>query len=111
MLQMFSPQILCISDPNLNGEEFPALEVLERRSIRPDMMYLMYNSITIYLYVGRQCDPYFIQEIFKVGNYQQIDKAISEDEMFANVEESAYLGALNSIINQIRYTRQPFCEI
>ena len=53
MLQMFSPQILCISDPNLNGEEFPALEVLERRSVRADMMYLMYNSVTIYLYVGR----------------------------------------------------------
>jgi hypothetical protein len=41
----------------------------------------------------------------------QIDKLISEEEMFADVAESPYLTALYNIINQIRYQRQPFCEI
>lgn len=30
LLQCFSPQIICISYPELNEAEFPALEVLER---------------------------------------------------------------------------------
>ena len=41
----------------------------------------------------------------------QIDKAISEDEIFANVNDSPYLTALYGIIGQIRYQRQPFCEL
>ena len=36
---------------------------------------------------------------------------LTEEEMFANVEESAYLTALYSLINQIRYQRQPFCPL
>ena len=36
ILPLFSPQIILISDPNLNGEEFPALEVLTRGSLLQD---------------------------------------------------------------------------
>jgi hypothetical protein len=63
------------------------------------------------MYIGRQCDPFFIYEIFKVESIQLIDKLMSEDEMFENIAESGYLTALYNIINQIRYQRQPFCEI
>lgn len=63
------------------------------------------------MYVGRQCDPFFYQELFQVNDYHQVNKNISEDEMFANTESSNYLTALSGIINQIRYTRQPFCEL
>ena len=111
LLQLFSPQIICVSDPELNEQEFPALEVLERNSLRPDMIYMLFNSYSICLFVGRQTDPWFIEEIFKVPNFQNIDKSISEDEMFANAAESKYLTALAGIINQIRFMRQPFCEL
>jgi hypothetical protein len=36
---------------------------------------------------------------------------MTEEEIFADVEESAYLTALYSLINQIRYQRQPFCPL
>jgi hypothetical protein len=36
ILPLFSPQILLISDANLNGEEFPELQVLSRGSILQD---------------------------------------------------------------------------
>lgn len=71
----------------------------------------MFNSFAIYIYVGRQADPFFFNEIFKVPEYNQIDKSMSEEEMFENVESSKYLTALYNIINQIRYTRVPFVEI
>jgi len=51
------------------------------------------------MFVGRQADPYYIQEIFKCDDFTQIDKSMSEDEMFANAETSAYVAALNGIIN------------
>ena len=59
----------------------------------------MYNSMAIFMYVGRQCDPYFLNQIFNVQDIRQIDKAISEDEMFAGVSESGYMNALYNIIN------------
>lgn len=59
----------------------------------------MYNSMAIFMYVGRQTDPFFLNEIFQVQDVRQIDKAISEDEMFAGVAESAYMNALYNIIN------------
>ena len=67
--------------------------------------------MAIYIYVGRYTDPFFIYEIFKVEDISQIDKEISEDEIFANMSESTYLTALYGIIGQIRYQRQPFCEL
>jgi len=98
MLPMFSPQIISISNRELSDQEYPALEPLERRGITNDQIYLLYNSMAIYIYVGRNTDPFFIYEIFKVDQITLIDKSISEDEMFANINESAYLTALYGII-------------
>ncbi len=64
MLQLMSPQIICISDQNLSDQEWPPLEVLSRNSLRQDGIYILFNSFTIYLFVGRQCDPFFYNEIF-----------------------------------------------
>lgn len=36
---------------------------------------------------------------------------MSEDDIFANMNDSKYLTALYAIIGQIRYQRQPFCEL
>ena len=36
---------------------------------------------------------------------------LTEEEMFADVEECPYLTALYSLINQVRYQRQPFCPL
>lgn len=104
-LAMFNPQIIAVSNRDLNEQEYPPLESLERRTIRNDQIYLLYNAISIYIYVGRYTDPFFIFEIFKVQDISQIDKQISEDEIFENVAESAYLTALYGIIGQIRYQR------
>jgi len=111
VLAMFNPQIISVSNRDLSDQEYPALESLERRSIRNDQIYLLYNAVAIYVYVGRYTDPYFILEIFKVEDISQINKDISEDEIFANVNESQYLTALYGIIGQIRFQRQPFSEL
>mmetsp|Transcript_2658 Transcript_2658/g.4457 ORF Transcript_2658/g.4457 Transcript_2658/m.4457 type:complete len:258 (-) Transcript_2658:95-868(-) len=111
MLALVSPQFMCISDRELNDQNFPALEVLERQSIRSDGVYLLYNSFQIYLYIGRSCDPFFIYEFFRVQDLRQIDRQMSEDEMFELMEESAYMKALYNIIQQVRDQRQPFTEL
>ena len=70
MVQLFSPQIMCISVEGLSGEEFPPLEVLERRHLQPHGIYLLYNSFAIYMFVGRQADPYYLAHLFKVESFQ-----------------------------------------
>ena len=43
--------------------------MLERSCLAQDSIYLLFNSFTIYMYVGRQCDPYFYEQLFKVKDY------------------------------------------
>ena len=52
ILPLFSPQIICVSDANLNAEEYPPLEVLSRDSLYYEHIYLLYNGFTIYMWVG-----------------------------------------------------------
>lgn len=79
------------------------MESLERASILSEQIYLIFNSLTIYIYVGKDCDPYFLTQLFKVDDLSLVDKFMSEEEMFADMETSVYLTSLYSIINQIRY--------
>lgn len=83
----------------MNDQNYPPLEVLERSSLRPDCIYLLYNAFGIYMYVGRTTDSWFLNEIFKVQDFSMIDKSISEDEIFANMADSTYLTALCNIIS------------
>ena len=55
------------------------------------------------LFVGQQADPNLLFQIFKVEMFNQINKDLTEDEIFADVESSPYLTALYSILNQVRY--------
>lgn len=102
-LPLFNPQIINISDFNLSDQVFPALENLDKASIKTENIYLCYNGFSIYFYVGRSCDPYFIQTIFKVADVNSIDKRISEEEIFQGYETSPYLTALYGLITQFRY--------
>lgn len=63
---LFSPQIIKVSDPNLSDQEYPPLESLQRTALFSSEIYLAYNGYGLYLFIGRQSDPYFINEIFKV---------------------------------------------
>ena len=67
--------------------------------------------MSVFIFVGRDADPSLIQTIFKVEEFNQINILLTEEEMFADVEESTYLTALYSLINQVRYQRQPFCPL
>lgn len=79
------------------------MESLERAAIRSDNIYLCYNSLALYIYVGKQCDPYFIQTIFKTNDFNHIDRAMSEEEIFADYATSPYLTSLYNLINSFRY--------
>ncbi len=77
-------------------------------------MFLAFNGMTVFIYVGKGCDPWYINELFKVPDFAHIDRHIGEDEIFAPgyYEQSSYLVALYNIINNsIRTQRQPFVEI
>ena len=60
VLPLFHSQIYAINNLHLSDQEWPVLEVLERASIRSDGLYLCYNALAVYLFVGKQCDPYYL---------------------------------------------------
>merc|ERR1719486_127881 len=99
----FSPQIICISDPNLTDAQFPALESLQREAIVSNQTYLLYNSFAIYMYVGRMTEAWFLQEVFKCDSFAEVQKHMGEEAMFDGADSSPYLTALTGILGQIRF--------
>lgn len=55
--------------------------------------------MNVFIFVGDQADPSLIQALYKVESWGKINRDITEEEMFADVEESEYLTALYSLIN------------
>ena len=62
---------------------------------------LCFNGQQILIYVGKACDPYYINELFRVPDFAHIDKIMGEEEIFAVgvYETSVYLTAVYNIIN------------
>ena len=113
-LPLFNPWIMNIHDFNLSDQELPGLEPLDRSVLQKAQLLLCFNGLQVMIYVGKACDPWYINEIFKVQDFPHIDKHTSEEEIFAPgvYESSAYLVSLYNIINNsLRAQRQPFCEL
>lgn len=60
-IAMLHPQIYEISSQELNEAEFPPMETLSRGTLRSDGIFLIYNGISIYIWVGSQADPSYLQ--------------------------------------------------
>ena len=75
------------------------MELPSKNSLAGDQVYLIYNALKIFILIGRQADPFYVQQIYKVPELAQLNMSMSEEEMFADVEQSTYLTNLYSIIN------------
>lgn len=42
------------------------MEQPQRSSLNDNDIYLCFDSINVYLFVGRNCDPLFLMEMFEV---------------------------------------------
>jgi hypothetical protein len=42
--------------------------MLQRHSLRSDGIYLCYDAQNVYIFVGRQCDPNFLLQLFKTND-------------------------------------------
>ena len=73
--------------------------MLDRETLVSDKIYLCYNAMNVFIFVGRQADPALIETLYKVPEWSQISLSITEEEMFADVDDSTYLTALYSLIN------------
>lgn len=107
-LPMFNPWLFNIHDFNLSDQAPPAMEALDRSILGRAQLLLCFNGLSVCLYVGRTCDPWFLNELFKVQEFSQVDRHTSEEEIFAPgyYESSQYLVALYNIINsQLRVQR------
>lgn len=67
ILPLLNPWIMSIHDFQLSDLEPPALESLDRTLLQKNpQLLLCFNGMAVYIYVGRTCDPWFLNEIFHV---------------------------------------------
>lgn len=68
-------------------------------------VYVCFDSNFVYLFIGRECDPVFVQDLFEVSDINQINLSRNEETMFSaeRLAISPYLNNLYGLINQIRY--------
>ena len=90
-------------------------EVMALPKVHANQVYTnaspMDNAMNVFIFVGKEADPALIETLYKVPEWSQISLSMTEEEIFADVDDSAYLTALYSLINQVRYQRQPFCPL
>ena len=84
-----------------------------RSTISEGEVYVIFDSNFVYLFVGRQCSPHYLRELFEVEQLNMIALNRTEDQIFSQerMAESEFLTSLYGLINQIRYQRQPFCSL
>jgi hypothetical protein len=101
-LPLLNPWLMSIHDYGLSEQTPPALESLDRALLGRAQLLLGFNGAIVFLYVGRTCDPWYLNELFRVQDFAHVDRHMGEEEIFAQgqYEESAYLVALYNIINQ-----------
>ena len=59
-IALLHPQIYEISSRELNENEFPPMETLSRGSLRSDGIFLIYNGLQVFIWVGSQTDPSYL---------------------------------------------------
>lgn len=57
--------------------------MLQRQSLHPNQIYLCYNAVSVFLFVGQQADPSLLHQLFAVHSPQQIDFNRGEDSIFS----------------------------
>jgi hypothetical protein len=65
-LAVFYPQLYRVDDRNLSMENFPGMLNLVRQSLSSDGLFLVYNTMNVFLWVGTQLDSFYVKELFKV---------------------------------------------
>ena len=82
-LPIFNPWIMNVHDFALSDAEPPGLESLDRSLLARAQLLLCFNGLSVMLYVGRTCDPWFLNELFRVQDFTLIDRHTGEEEIFA----------------------------
>ena len=83
-------------------EGFPAYLNLVRQSMASDGIFLFYTCLNIYIWVGSQADPGFVQDLFNVNSSAEIDMLTAEHQIFDNCEGSSYQAKLYDFVTQLR---------
>lgn len=87
--------------------------MLSRQSFQQNGIYLCFNSLFVYLFIGSKADPELLRQMFGAQDSMQVNYALGEDAIFTEdrMAESSYLTGLYALINNVRYQRTPFCEL
>lgn len=77
------------------------MEQPQRSGLSDNEVYICFDSHNVFLYLGRTCDPYYLNELFEVEDIRSLSLNRNEETMFAadRLAASSYLTNLYSLIN------------
>ena len=55
------PQLFLVSDETISSAEPPTLLNLQRESLESTGIYVLFNTFNVYLWIGKEADPFFLQ--------------------------------------------------
>lgn len=67
------PHLICLTDLEPDSDEIPSQERASFEKLRPDGVYLLDNSIYMFLWVGHQVSPQWVESVFGVPSPAHID--------------------------------------
>lgn len=103
------PQLFSVADENLSQEEFPSLLNLSRSSLEAHGVYVIFNTFGLYLWIGREADPFFLEQLFNVTDLNQLQHLdFSEEELFFSEEATAkgWVQELYAIMQSCRVSQK-----
>lgn len=103
------PQLFCVSDESLSQDEFPALLNLNRESLESTGVYVLFNTFNVYLWIGKEVDPFFIDQLFGLETLEGVAawEYSEEDIFFAEGQtEKGWVQELYAIIQQCRVSQK-----
>jgi len=87
------------------------METLSRGSLRSDGIFLIYNGLQVFIWVGSQVDPSYLQQFFQISQFRDLNLTLTEEHMFADTTNNPLLATVYSIINNVRYQGLPFANL
>lgn len=108
------PQLFPVNDENLNQEAFPGLLNLSRTSLESTGIYVIFNTFGLYIWIGREADPFFLEQLFNVTDLNQLEHLdFSEEELFFSEEALAkgWVQELYAIMQSCRVSQKIYPSV
>jgi len=103
----FYPQLIALHELDPKSSDFPLAMRCSADRLRDDGIYLLENGVSMFMWIGHNADPDWIQQVFSVQSAAQID--IDKCRLLELENEVSH--RVREIIKQVRANRNRYMKL